>query len=53
MEFIYFSILIDAVLNYGREHYPEEYELAEMEIELDDIESELDDLGAELDAAGV
>jgi len=53
MEFIYFSLFIEAILEHGREHYPEEYELAEMEIELEDIESELDEIGAELDAAGV
>ena len=53
MDWIYFPILIDVIIDLVQQHCAEEIAIFEMNLELDDIDADLDEIGAFLGAAGV
>ena len=53
MDFFYFSIFINAIVEQAEWLCYEEIAIMEMSLELDDIDAELIEIGALLDAAGV
>jgi len=53
MEWYYYFILIENLVERARRICIEELELYEIALELDDVDADLDEIGAFLDAAGV